>query len=146
VGCWAHARRRFVEALKIAQGEGSSAMMVALIGQLYDIERELRMLYFGEGREGDPVAFVRTRSEAVIPTLAKIEGYQTTKAIEVPPQTALGKAIAYAREMWPRLVRYHECFHLTPDNNEAERAIRPFAIGRNYAQSVIMLSPSQRAA
>jgi len=32
--------------------------------------------------------------------------------------------------MWPRLARYHECLYLTPDNNEAERAIRPFAIGR----------------
>jgi transposase len=130
VGCWAHARRRFVEALKISQGEGSAVQMVALIGQLYDVERELRMRYFGEGREGDPVAFVHTRSEAVVPILAKIEDYLTTKAIEVPPQTALGKAIAYTREMWPRLVRYHECLYLTPDNNEAERAIRPFAIGR----------------
>ena len=66
----------------------------------------------------------------MIPILEKIEAYLTAKSIEVPPQTALGKAIAYTREMWPRLIRYIECSYLTPDNNEAERAIRPFTIGR----------------
>jgi len=49
VGCWAHARRQFVEALKIAQGESSAAEMLALIGMLYDIERELRIKFFREG-------------------------------------------------------------------------------------------------
>jgi transposase len=48
----------------------------------------------------------------------------------VAPQSALGKAISYTRELMPRLVRYIECPYLTPDNNEAERAIRPFTIGR----------------
>ena len=49
VGCWAHARRKFVEALKIAQGESSAAEMLALIGVLYDIERELRIKFLGKG-------------------------------------------------------------------------------------------------
>jgi transposase len=121
VGCWAHARRKFVEALKIAQGESSAAEMLALIGVLYDIEHELRIKFFKEGGPGN---------EAAIPILEKIETYLTAKSIEVPPQTALGKAIAYTRELWPRLIRYIECPYLTPDNNEAERAIRPFTIGR----------------
>lgn len=130
VGCWAHARRKFVEALKIAQGESSAAEMLALIGVLYDIERELRIKFFREGGPGNEAAFLRSRREAVIPILEKIEAYLTAKSIDVPPQTALGKAIAYTRELWPRLIRYIECPYLTPDNNEAERAIRPFTIGR----------------
>jgi transposase len=130
VGCWAHARRKFVESLKIAQGESSAAEMIALIGALYEIERELRIKFFREGGPGNEAAFLRSRREAVIPILEKIEAYLTAKSIEVPPQTALGKAIAYTREMWPRLIRYIECSYLTPDNNEAERAIRPFTIGR----------------
>ena len=55
----------------------------------------------------------------MIPILEKIEAYLTAKSIEVPPQTTLGKAVAYTREMWPRLIRYIECSYLTPDNNEA---------------------------
>jgi transposase len=130
VGCWAHARRKFVEALKIAQGESSAAEIVALIGSLYDIERELRIKFFREGGPANEAAFLRSRREAVTPILEKLEAYLTAKSIEVPPQTALGKAVSYTRDLWPRLVRYLECPYLTPDNNEAERAIRPFTIGR----------------
>jgi transposase len=130
VGCWAHAQRKFVEALRIAQGESAAAEMLALIGVLYDIERELRIKFFREGGPGNEAAFLRSRREAVIPILEKIEAYLTAKSIDVPPQTVLGKAIAYTRELWPRLIRYIECPYLTPDNNEAERAIRPFTIGR----------------
>jgi transposase len=131
VGCWAHARRKFVEALKISQGESSAAEILTLIGALYDIKRELRMKFFREGGPANEAAFLRSRREAVTPILEKIEAYLTAKSIDVPPQTALGKAISYTREMWPRLIRYIECPYLTPDNNEAERAIRPFTIRRN---------------
>jgi transposase len=130
VGCWAHVRRKFVEALKITKGENSATEMLALIGALYDIERELRMKFFREGGPVNEAAFLRSRREAVLPILEKIEAYLMAKSIEVPPQMTIGKAIAYTREMWPRLIRYIECPYLTPDNNEAERAIRPFTIGR----------------
>ena len=64
------------------------------------------------------------------PVLAQIESWLDAKAIEVPPQTILGKAISYTKDQWPRLIRYVDCPYLTPDNNDAERAIRPFTIGR----------------
>ena len=50
---------------------------------------------------------------------------------EVPPQTALGKALNYLHGQWPKLVRYVEDGRIDIDNNAAERAIRPFVIGRN---------------
>ena len=130
VGCWAHARRRFVEALKISQGQSSAAEMLALIGVLYDIEREQRKRFFGEGGSNDESAFLIARRDAAAPILARIDAFLSVKAVDLPPQTALGKAISYTRDMWPRLVRYIECPYLTPDNNEAERAIRPFTVGR----------------
>ena len=130
VGCWAHARRRFVEALKISQGQSSAAEMLALIGVLYDIEREQRKRFFGEGGSNDESAFLIARRDAAAPILARIDAFLSVKAVDLPPQTALGKAISYTRDMWPRLVRYIERPYLTPDNNEAERAIRPFTVGR----------------
>jgi transposase len=130
VGCWAHARRKFVEAQRLAQGKSSAAEMIALIGALYAIEQRLRDEYFGTGGSGDSIAFAQARSKAVIPVFAQIDSWLKAKAVELPPQSALGKAISYMRDMWPRLVRYIECPSLTPDNNEAERAIRPFTIGR----------------
>ncbi len=46
------------------------------------------------------------------------------------PKSALGDALSYALTHWNRMVRYLDCAELTPDNNEAENAIRPFAVGR----------------
>jgi hypothetical protein len=143
VGCWAHARRKFVEALKITEGKGSAPAIICLIGELYEAERRLRVKYFGPDCSGDLDAFAFERRDAVTPVFQKIEAWLTTKSIEVTPQSALGKAISYTRELWPRLVRYIECPYLTPDNNEAERAIRLFTIGRNYAQYYIMRSTSK---
>jgi transposase len=130
VGCWAHARRKFVEAQKITEGKGSAPQILALIGELYEVERTLRSKYFASGCSGDLDAFASERKDAILPIFQKIDAWLTAKEIEVTPQSALGKAVSYTRDLWPRLVRYLECPHLTPDNNEAERAIRPFTIGR----------------
>jgi hypothetical protein len=48
----------------------------------------------------------------------------------VTAQNALGKAISYLASNWTKLVRYTEAGYLPIDNNAAERAIRPFVIGR----------------
>lgn len=130
VGCWAHARRKFVEALKISGGSSSAETIIAMIGALYEIESSLRTKYFGNGRSDDREGFSQERRTAAQPALDRIAAWLETKAAEVPPQTVLGKAISYTKDQWPRLVRYVECPYLTPDNNEAERAIRPFTIGR----------------
>jgi transposase len=43
---------------------------------------------------------------------------------------ALGKALTYSLNQWPKLIRYLENGNLSIDNNRAERAIKPFVIGR----------------
>lgn len=48
----------------------------------------------------------------------------------MPPKTAIGKAIAYSLRQWPKLIRYTKDGQLNIDNNRAERAIKPFVIGR----------------
>ena len=65
-----------------------------------------------------------------MPILARIGEWIDQYATLVLPSSALGKAIAYTREIWERLVRYLDNVWLTPDNNLAERAIRPFTIRR----------------
>lgn len=129
-GCWAHARRKFVEAHEAASGHGHAHEMVSLIQGLYKIESELRQKYFGEGAMMDFEGFIDERRVAAGPVLAKIEEWLEQYAVLVLPSSALGKAIAYTREIWERLVRYLDSAWLTPDNNLAERSIRPFTVGR----------------
>jgi transposase len=130
VGCWAHARRKFIEAFKVSGGEGSAGTLIAMIGSLYEIENRLRAAFFQPDGTGDLDAFVKERRKESAPIFAQIESWLDTKAFEIPPQITLGKAISYTKEQWPRLIRYIDCPYLTPDNNAAERAIRPFTIGR----------------
>lgn len=130
VGCWAHARRCFVEAFEAAFRKGSAGEMIGKIGKIYGIEKTLRQKYFCETGSGDAASFASERRSLVEPALADIKTWLDAKAIEVLPSSALGKAISYTLNIWSCLVRYLDCPFLTPDNNEAERAIRPFTIGR----------------
>jgi len=86
--------------------------------------------YFGDAKSGDADAFAAERRELVLPILDQLKTWLEAKSTEVLPKSALGTAISYTLDLWPRLVRYLDCPQLTPDNNEAERAIRPFTVGR----------------
>lgn len=131
VACWAHARRRFVEAFKAANKKGAAGEPIGFIREMYKVERTLREKYFGDQGSGDADAFVRERKELVEPVLGELKAWLDAKVLEVLPKSALGTAISYTLDLWPRLIRYLDCPWLTPDNNEAERGIRPFTIGRN---------------
>ena len=48
----------------------------------------------------------------------------------MPPSSALGKAVRYTLDQWPKVIRYLACPQLTPDTNACEQAIRPFVVGR----------------
>ena len=130
VACWAHARRYFVEAFDAAFKKSSAGEVIEKIGKIYGEEKTLRKKYFDETGTGDAASFVAERKKNVEPILLDIKTWLDAKAIEVLPSSALGKAIAYSLNIWSRLIRYLDCPFLTPDNNEAERAIRPFTVGR----------------
>lgn len=124
MACWAHVRRRFMEAVKVQpKGKrGRADEAVALIGKLYRIEREHQ-------NASDPVRLA-ARQQASMPVLTALCHWMKTTLPVVAPKSALGSALSYMRDHWPRLIRYVERGDLPIDNNRCENAIRPFVIGR----------------
>jgi transposase len=120
VGCWVHTRRHFDEAVSSRKLEATEIM--ARIGQLYKIEAECAEL------KPEPRFLVRQeRSRPLIDQLfARIE---ELKAQTIPSEP-LRKAVDYALNQRQALYRYLEDGRLKPDNNIAENAIRPLALGR----------------
>ncbi len=122
--CWAHARRRFVEAAKL-QPKGKKGLAdeaVAMIGELYRVERDAAGL--------DDEARWQMRQTRSRPQLDALRAWLDRVRPSVPPKLALGQAMAYLDSYWPKLVRYTERGDLPIDNNRCENAIRPFVVGR----------------
>ena len=122
-GCWAHARRKFFEAQKSSKKAGSAEVAISTIGKLYRAEGE-RAVY------KKPEEFAIARRRIVEPILAEFRTWLEQRALQVPPETLLGKAVGYALAQWPKLIRYLDHPALTPDTNAVEGAIRPFVLGR----------------
>jgi len=126
VGCWAHARRKFKEA-DIAQSKGKpkagkATWAVNHIRKLYRIEAAIK--------NKSPSEKQAYRIEHTTPLLEEYKTWLDKSILQVPPKSALGKALAYSLNQWPKLTRYLEDGHLNIDNNRAERAVKPFVIGR----------------
>ena len=121
-GCWAHVRRKFVDAAAARKTPGAAHEMLAHIAKLYAVERSIR------GR--DPATRKAVRAERARPLLDAIKAWLDDKVSKTLPKGLLGKAIAYALGQWPLLTTYLTDGHLEIDNNRAENAIRPFVIGR----------------
>ena len=124
LGCWAHARRRFVDASKVlpAGKRGRAHEALALIGKLYAIERDAREL-----SDAARLAQRQSRSRAVLDELRR---WLDQVLPTVPPTSVLGGALGYLHRQWPRLIPYLARGDLPIDNNPAENAIRPFVVGR----------------
>jgi transposase len=120
--CWAHVRRKFVEATHGRKNTAAAHQMVALIRKLYQVERV--------AREKPPEERKAIRQEQATPILDKIKEWLDQKVVQVLPKSPLGEAISYTLELWPKLTTYLEDGHIEIDNNKAENAIRPFVIGR----------------
>ena len=125
LGCFAHARRKFDEAIK-AQGKqprlGLAQQGLALIGSLYGVEKAVRT--------APPAERHAYRSRHARPILDQLRAWLDQSLPQVPPQTATGKALNYLHNEWTKLIRYLDDGRLEIDNNRAENAIRPFVIGR----------------
>lgn len=124
LACWAHVRRRFVDAVRVQpKGKrGRADEAVALIGKLYGLEREYK-----DAKLEDRHA---ARQRASVPILAELHAWMLQTLPLVTPKSALGTALAYMSNLWPQLTRYTERGDLPIDNNRCENAIRPFVIGR----------------
>lgn len=138
VGCWAHARRKFDEALTAlpAEAKNKETPCAAEEGrrfcnQLFAIERKLKDL--------SPEERYKERLERSQPVLNAFSVWLQTQSSRVAPKSALGQAIKYCRNQWQRLTMFLQNGRLEIDNNRSERAIKPFVIGRKnwlFAQSM----------
>jgi transposase len=120
-GCWAHVRRKFVEAATGRNG-AAAQQMVALVGELYAVERD--------ARDENPDSRKRVRAERSGPILVRIRQWLDKAAARVLPKSLLGQAVGYALNQWPTLITFLDDGHLEIDNNRTENAIRPFVVGR----------------
>ena len=80
------------------------------------------------------------RAKHAKPRLKLYHAWLVEARAAVPDGTGTAKAIDYTLNRWPALTRYADTGHLPIDNNPVENAIRPIAIGKNYAQPIIMRS------
>lgn len=124
VGCFAHARRYFFDAAKLNKQDSRAHRAMDYIRKLYEIETRIR------GQELPPPTFVEKRKEEAVPVLDEFHAWLERIGPEIVPSSGTGQAIAYTLNEWDKLVRYLEAEFLTPDNNEIERTIRSFVIGR----------------
>jgi transposase len=128
LGCFAHARRKFIEAQQAHRGAGrpkgktgKADQALAYIQQLYRIEQNIKE------KTAEEKLIERRQSQL---TLDKLKQWLDKSLLQAPPKTALGKALHYLHTQWPRLIHYVANGHYPIDNNAAENAIRPFVIGR----------------
>ena len=121
-GCWAHARRRFHEALE--EAPGLARWILNQVQALYAIEAGLRAAKAGPNLRG---AVRSAQSRMILDRLGKALRLRMTVHL---PRGKMGEAIAYALKFWVQLNRFCEDGRLEIDNNLVENAIRPTAIGK----------------
>ena len=124
VGCMAHARRKFIEAQRaqVKGKTGKADWAVNHIQKLYRVESQLK------NKTPDERYRVRQKESKLL--LEQFKTWLDKSAYQVPPKSLIGKAIHYSLNQWPKLARYIDDGCLPIDNNRAERAIKPFVIGR----------------
>jgi transposase len=122
VGCWGHARRKFVEAAELECAEAME--LVTEIRRLYLIERHARDECL------KPETRWKLRQQLAKPLLEALPPRLEAMRQKHLPQSPLGKAIRYTLGEWQALTRYLEDGRLEIDNNLTENAIRPSAVGK----------------
>jgi len=126
VGCWAHARRKFDEALqtlpKEMQKDSPAAIGECYCSRLFKLEQAFAEL--------TPEERYEKRLEQEKPVLDALLSWANETQAKTAPKSALGRAIHYLLEQCPYLTRYLEDGRLELSNNRAERSIKPFVMGR----------------
>lgn len=123
-GCWAHARRKFIEAKKL-QGKnktGKADVVLSLIQKLYGVESRVK------DKSADDK--YTTRQAVSVSILDKLKAWLEQNQPNLVGNTKLIEAANYLANQWHKLIRYVDDGRLSIDNNRAERAVKPFVIGR----------------
>lgn len=121
VGCWAHARRKFVA---IAETDSRVAYALQLIRRLYRLE------YLADLKELTPTERQALRAERTADVLDRLKRWLIVTAEREPPSSDLALAAGYCLRHWTALTRFLEDGRLAPDNNNCEQQMRDIALGR----------------
>ena len=127
IGCWAHARRKFDEALKALPADQTKANVPAkealkMINALFMLERDFKELSSDE-------RFAK-RQELSQPLVDQFYEWLAFQRPRVLPKSAFGEAITYCFNQKEKLYGFLLDGRLELDNNRAERSIKPFVVGR----------------
>ena len=123
LGCWAHARRKFEQALDNDPARATYAL--GIIQRMYDIERECRR------HNLSPDQRYRMRQHKALPLTQALHRWLVENRSD--RRASIDRAIGYTLAIYPRLCRYLDDGRYQIDNNMAENAVRPLALGRkNY--------------
>jgi transposase len=135
--CMAHARRKLFEAHQF-NASPIAAQAVALIAKLYEVEREAREL--------QPEARRLRRQQHAKPIAEALHTWLSEQRAKLAKADVTAKAIDYALSNWPGLTRYLDDGQVPIDNNAAENAVRPLAVGRKNWLFVGSQQAGERAA
>jgi transposase len=122
--CWSHARRYFVDAVKLNTQDAAAVRIVELMDKLFAIDAQAR------DEKMDHTARHALRQQEAPPLLDKIHDQILAMSQIVLPKSAAGKACSYALRLWKRLTIFLENPELELSNNLAENSMRPIATGR----------------
>jgi hypothetical protein len=122
VGCWAHARRKFFEAIR--SHREPALIGVGFIGKLFDIDRDLKELPVGRRTE-----LRRDRAGPVLDLFAQWKD-KLLASRELEPRSPLARALGYVDRHWVPLTRFLDDARLRLDNNPSELELRRLVIGR----------------
>ena len=121
-GCWAHARRRLVEAAR--GGDRIALEGVRIIAKLFAVERE--STHAGDHAEGRR----ERRQRASRPILDELRAWIDRQRTVTPPKTPLGRGLGYLDRQWPRLLLFLDDGNIEATNNRRERELRRLVLGR----------------
>jgi transposase len=124
VGCWAHARRKFVDAVKVNREDADALRMVMRMDALFLVDRDARQKQMTvEERLASRRQHAEEWAEEIRQECVKLRP-------SVLPKSALGQAVGYTLNMWPKLRRVFDYAEVELSNNLAENSMRPVALGR----------------
>ncbi|NPC70703.1 IS66 family transposase [Corallococcus exiguus] len=122
VGCWAHVRRRFFDALATAPESREALDFILALYRVEALARDAGVVRTNAHRE--------LRQQQSLPVLTALRAWLEAQAPRQLPKSPLGQAISYALKQWDALTRFVENERLPLDNNRSEAALRKAAPGR----------------
>lgn len=140
-GCWAHAKRRFANVVKTL-GRASSGTFaqsaLGLIDSMYHFEKQYREL--------SPEERLQKRLERIAPLVEAFFSYMKTEGQKILPKSKTGEAVSYCLNQEKYLRVFLTDGNVPMDNNAAERAIRPFCLGKKNWQVIDTISGAKASA